>query len=294
MFLQTSWKLVLLCAKKNIANYRRKVHIETPKLQHLPLWIFCHGKRISWPNQKTWSEDYQFPKNLHKDTFFGNIIYLAGLMKQSPSLMWPILKVKDFLCQMDESTISFTLFRKKEKHNHLAGNSHISFYEPEITEKWIVARMAVWSPSFARSLLPYLQTLIIFREALYQAKRVYFLVFLQLVVTSETKVQVSGWGFWENFLKRADSPGGCSFVVSSISTNHLKHFEGEWKVWRMKKQKGAWVADNYGPGLPALNFLPPLRERKGNVCLFNVTVIWVFCSGAAKTNINWQTDQVII
>lgn len=54
----------------------------------------------------------------------------------------------------------------------------------------------------------------------------------------------------------------------------------------MKKQKGAWVADNYGPGLPALNFLPPLRERKGNLCLFNVTVIWVFCLGAAKTNIN--------
>lgn len=63
--------------------------------------------------------------------------YLAALLKYGPSLIWSVLEVKDFLCLMDELTISHTQIRKKGKHNHPVGNNHIRLHKPEMTEKWI-------------------------------------------------------------------------------------------------------------------------------------------------------------
>lgn len=69
-----------MCQEKYRNN--TEVYIEPQELQGLPLWIFYHGKRIIWYNQKTISEDYQIHKNFTKRHILGEHCLLGSLIEK--------------------------------------------------------------------------------------------------------------------------------------------------------------------------------------------------------------------
>ena len=174
MFLYTSWKSFLLCTKKNVATLQKRSTrgtLRTPAFTTVNIWSW-EGNQLIEQQKKThtkkqnkkkhWTEDYQ----IHRNSIRRHIVVKHCLF----STYWKgvLLWSGQFgrFSMPNESTVSPTQIRKKEKHDPLSGNKHTGLHKPKALKNGSQQRQ-LFDPLIC---IPpshlYLQKLIIFRNTM--------------------------------------------------------------------------------------------------------------------------------